>query len=144
MLLSSSDTKRTLMHLFLFTNSAQRELVSIYVRRVYATAINFPCIITLDETTFCLHCSLQPAVQMFFCKQMTLGLLLRVSAKMFKNPWKLVSLQNLQNLISFGWIFGPLHVFIFQIWFYNSWFQIFKYLGHCKNVHFASTKGCTP
>ena len=28
-LLTSSDTKRTLMHLFLFTNSAQRELVSI-------------------------------------------------------------------------------------------------------------------
>jgi len=40
MLLTSSDTKRTLMHLFLFTNSAQRELVS-YVRRVYATAIRF-------------------------------------------------------------------------------------------------------
>ena len=29
MLLTSLDTKRTLMHLFLFTNSAQRELVSI-------------------------------------------------------------------------------------------------------------------
>ena len=29
MRLTSSDTKRTLMHLFLFTNSAQRELVSI-------------------------------------------------------------------------------------------------------------------
>ena len=29
MLLTSSDTKRTLMHLFLFTNSAQRELVLI-------------------------------------------------------------------------------------------------------------------
>ena len=29
MLLTSSDTKRTLMHLFLFTNSAQRDLVSI-------------------------------------------------------------------------------------------------------------------
>ena len=57
MLLTFSDTKRTLMHLFLFTNSAQRELVSIctqsirncnmyaeytqlqYVRIVYATAI---------------------------------------------------------------------------------------------------------
>ena len=29
MRLTSSDTKRALMHLFLFTNSAQRELVSI-------------------------------------------------------------------------------------------------------------------
>ena len=29
MLFSSSDTRRTLIHLFLFTNSAQRELVSI-------------------------------------------------------------------------------------------------------------------
>ena len=34
---------------FLFTNSAQRELFQ-YVRRVYATAINFPCIITLPYT----------------------------------------------------------------------------------------------
>ena len=49
MLLSSPYTKRTLMHLFLFTNSVQRELVSIYVRRVFATAINFPCIITLNS-----------------------------------------------------------------------------------------------
>ena len=31
MLLTSSDTKQTLMHLFLFTNSAQRELVSICI-----------------------------------------------------------------------------------------------------------------
>ena len=49
MLLTSSYTKLTLMHLFLFTNSDQKELVSIYIyiRRVYATAINFPCIKTL-------------------------------------------------------------------------------------------------
>ena len=46
MLLTSSDMKRTLMYLFLFTNSA-RENRFQYVRRVYATAINFPCIITL-------------------------------------------------------------------------------------------------
>ena len=38
MLLTSSDTKRTLMHLFLFTNSA---LVSICTQKT--TAINFPC-----------------------------------------------------------------------------------------------------
>ena len=48
MLLTSSDTKRTLMHLFLFTNSAKRELVSMCTCRVYTTAINFPCIITLS------------------------------------------------------------------------------------------------
>ena len=52
MLLTSSDTKRTVMHLFLFTNSAQRELVSICTR-VYATAINFPCITTLVEMQSC-------------------------------------------------------------------------------------------
>ena len=53
MFLSSSDTKRTLMHLFLFTNFAQR---IIYVRRVYATAINFPSIITLViENLFNFH-----------------------------------------------------------------------------------------
>jgi len=35
MLLSSSGTKRTLMHLFLFTNSAQRELVSISTQSIH-------------------------------------------------------------------------------------------------------------
>ena len=34
MLLTSSDTKRTLMHLFLFTNSAQWELVSICTQSI--------------------------------------------------------------------------------------------------------------
>ena len=34
MTLSSSDTKRTLRHLFLFTNSAQRELVSICTQSI--------------------------------------------------------------------------------------------------------------
>jgi len=46
MLLTSSDTKRTIMHQFLFTNSASKNWFQ-YVRGVYATAINFPCIITL-------------------------------------------------------------------------------------------------
>ena len=35
MLLTSSDTKRTLIHLFLFTNSAQRELVSICTQSIH-------------------------------------------------------------------------------------------------------------
>ena len=47
MLLSYSDTKQTLMHLSFFTNTAQRELVSICTQSVYATTINFHCIITL-------------------------------------------------------------------------------------------------
>ena len=34
MLLTSSDTKRTLRHLFLFTNSAKRELVSIFTQSI--------------------------------------------------------------------------------------------------------------
>ena len=34
MLLTSSDTKRTLRHLILFTNSAQRELVSICTKSI--------------------------------------------------------------------------------------------------------------
>ena len=48
MLLSSSDSKRTLMYLFLFSNSA-RENWFQYELRVYTTAINFPCSITLTE-----------------------------------------------------------------------------------------------
>ena len=47
----SSHTIRTLMNLFLFTNSANREDWFQFVRRVYATAINFLCIITMVETT---------------------------------------------------------------------------------------------
>ena len=44
MLLTSSDTKQTRMHLFLFTNSVQRELVSICTQSTH----NFPCMTTLD------------------------------------------------------------------------------------------------
>ena len=36
-LLSSSDTRRTLMHLFLFTNSAQKELGSIWYTQLQLT-----------------------------------------------------------------------------------------------------------
>ena len=45
------------MHLFLFTNTAQRELVSIYTQRI-RNSINFPCLFTLirpfkdDHTLF--------------------------------------------------------------------------------------------
>ena len=35
MLLTSWDTKPTLMHLFLFTNSAQRELVSVCTQSLH-------------------------------------------------------------------------------------------------------------
>ena len=48
MLLTSSDTKRTLMRLFLFTNFAPRELVSICTQNIRNSAINFPCIRTLQ------------------------------------------------------------------------------------------------
>ena len=40
MLVTSSDTKRTLMHLFLFTNSSQRELVSICTQSMHNRARN--------------------------------------------------------------------------------------------------------
>ena len=50
MLLSSSDTRRTLMHLFLFT--PPRDNWFHYVCREYATAINFPYIITLLKVDF--------------------------------------------------------------------------------------------
>ena len=43
MLLTPSDTKRTLMYPFLITNSAQRELDRICTQSIR----NFPCIITL-------------------------------------------------------------------------------------------------
>ena len=47
MLLTYSDTKRTLMHLFLFTNSVQRELVSICTQCITRPQLTFlalhPC-----------------------------------------------------------------------------------------------------
>ena len=46
MLFTSSDTKRTLMHLFLFTNSAQRELVSICTQSIHD---RHPCITPLNQ-----------------------------------------------------------------------------------------------
>ena len=53
MLLTSSDTKRTLANtkrtcIFSCFQSLPRENWFQYVRRLYETAINFPCIITLD------------------------------------------------------------------------------------------------
>ena len=61
MLLTSSDAKRTLMHLFLFTNSTRENWLQ-YVRRVYATAINFSCIVTLGRRMSLTH---------YFQKQLT-------------------------------------------------------------------------
>ena len=49
--LTSSDTKQTRIH-YSCLQISPRENWFQYVRRVYATAINFPCIITL-------HCSIQ-------------------------------------------------------------------------------------
>ena len=43
MLLTSSDTKRTLMHLSLFTNSAQRELYAEYTRPQLTFLALHPC-----------------------------------------------------------------------------------------------------
>ena len=47
MLLTSTDTKRTLRHIFSCLQIPPRENWFQYVRRVYATANNFPCISTL-------------------------------------------------------------------------------------------------
>ena len=51
MVLSSTDTKRTLRHLFIYSclQISPRENWFQCLRRVYATAINFPCIITLEN-----------------------------------------------------------------------------------------------
>jgi len=51
MFLTSSDTRGTLRHLFLFTNSAQNWFQC--VRRVYTTAIIYPCITFLALMTLC-------------------------------------------------------------------------------------------
>ena len=48
MLLTSSDNRRTLMHVFLL-QSLPRENWFQYVRRVYPTPINFPCITPLAK-----------------------------------------------------------------------------------------------
>ena len=54
MLLSSSDTKRTLMHLFLFTNSNQRELVSICTQSIHdRNKLSLHYIIDLSHFNMC-------------------------------------------------------------------------------------------
>jgi len=54
MLLSSSDTKRTLMHLFLFTNSAQRKLVSICTQSIHdRNKLSLHYIIDLSHFNMC-------------------------------------------------------------------------------------------
>ena len=51
--LTSSDTKRTLMHLFLFTNSAQRELVSICTQSIRnCNKLSLPYILGLNGEIF--------------------------------------------------------------------------------------------
>ena len=57
MLLSSSDTKRTLMHSYSCLQIPPRENWFQYVRRVYTTAINFPCITSLPIPMFKLSIS---------------------------------------------------------------------------------------
>ena len=47
MFLTSSDTKRKLMHLFILVQIPPKENWFQYVRRVFTTAINFPFIISL-------------------------------------------------------------------------------------------------
>ena len=54
MLLTSLNTKRTIEHLF-YLQILPRENWFQYVRRIYATAINFPCIITLEKTVKAVH-----------------------------------------------------------------------------------------
>ena len=44
MLLTSSDTKQTLMHLFLFSNSAQRELVDRCIQGYNARKVRCSCV----------------------------------------------------------------------------------------------------
>ena len=51
MLLSCSDTKQTLMRQFL-SKAPPRENWFRYVRREYATAINFPCRITSSRINY--------------------------------------------------------------------------------------------
>ena len=50
--LSSSDTRQTLMHIYSCLQIPPRENWFQYVRRVYATAIIFPCISTLIQIDF--------------------------------------------------------------------------------------------
>ena len=55
--LTSSDTKRTLMHLFLFTNSAQRELVSICTQSIHnRNKLSLPYILGSNNLVFLFTC----------------------------------------------------------------------------------------
>ena len=60
--ISSSDSKRTLMH-FSCLQIPPRENWFQYVRRVYATGINFPCMSTLHLTNIYRTSVLAPVLQ---------------------------------------------------------------------------------
>ena len=66
-LLTSSDTERTLMHLF-----PPKENWFQYVRRVCTTVINFPCLTFLNCTMYIwvnltVYYGIPPAVCVYFC-----------------------------------------------------------------------------
>ena len=94
MILTFSDTKRTMMHLFMFTNSAQRELVRI----VYATEINFPCIITLGMTRYKRNAIYANFVQLLPCSQTLTDLLLSSQNWTKKKLWPWIRITFLLRL----------------------------------------------
>ena len=68
MLLSSTDPKKKLMHIFLFTNSA-RENWFQYERRVYATAIKFPCNYNLALNKEIVHLLIGNTIKRIFTRR---------------------------------------------------------------------------
>ena len=79
MLLTSSDTKRTLMHLDVYKFHPERTALQC-VRRVYATAINFPYITTLQVSTSNLYrMLLQKRILLFLEKHSISGALFLIT-----------------------------------------------------------------
>ena len=88
--LTSSDTKRTLMYSCL--QIPPREKWFQYVRSVYATAINFPCIITFILTShLIISCHSDLSAPGYICYIKRSGSAYTWQSRLFQYPWSRLS-----------------------------------------------------
>ena len=116
MLLISSDTKRTLMHLLLFTNSAQRELVSKCTQSIHnRNWLSLPYI--LDTTNL-------SEIAMDIVRHKTLNLL--------KNLFSFVLIRRSKNcILNLDIKFDKLWLWVFQSQNLNISLMLFKNVFFC-------------
>ena len=125
MLLTSSDTKRTLMHLLLFTNSAQRELVSICTQSIHdRNWLSLPYILGADDALLkFIAKGLNPIVYMQNHRMEKK----RVYLSLFANYPCLNTVKNCINIL----FIGHLNTSCFKSFFIST-FNVFRVYNNNK------------